>query len=154
MAHDSSRRSTQLSTVELMWLGRPRLSRAIALDGWGTSMLPLTGCICLGMPSARPWEIYGGRPAQGLLATRGADVAILVAETLAALGMPAQIAPGVVAFAMQDVLDQARPAHFDDWSGFSRAASALSRDNLVDYIAAQTAGGPLLPASATEDRQP
>jgi hypothetical protein len=117
-------------------------------------MLPLTGCICVGMPSAQPWEIYRGRPSQGLLATRGADVSIIVADTLATLGLPAQIAPGVIAFAMQEVLDQARPALFDDWSGFSRAASALSRDSLVDYIAAQTAGGPLLPASATEDRQP
>jgi len=154
IAHDGARRSAQLSVVELMWLGRPRLSPAVSLDGWGAAMLPLTGCICLGMPPARPWEIYGGRPSQGLLATRGADVAIVVAETLAALGMPAQIAAGVIAFAMQDVLDQSRPAHFDDWSGFSRAASALSRDRLVDYIAAQTAGGPLQPASATEDRQP
>ena len=30
---------------------------------------------------------------------------------------------------MQEVIDQARPAHFDDWSGFSRAASALTRDS-------------------------
>ena len=154
IAHDGARRASQLSVVELMWLGRPRLSPGISLDSWGASMLPLTGCICLGMPSAQPWEIYRGRPSLGLLATRGSDVSIVVADTLATLGLPAQIAPGVIAFAMQDVLDQARPAHFDDWSGFSRAASALSRDSLVDYIAAQTAGGPLLPASATEDRQP
>jgi hypothetical protein len=106
------------------------------------------------MPAARPWEFYGGRPSQGLLASRGADVSIIVADTLAALGLPAQIAPGVSAFAMLEVLDRARPAHFDDWSGFSRAASAISRDSLIDYIAAQTAGGPLLPATANEDRQP
>lgn len=152
IAHDGTRRSASLSVVELMWLGRPRTS--ISLDGWGAALLPVTGCICLGMPAARPWEFYAGRPSQGLLASRGADVSIIVADTLAALGLPAQIAPGVIAFAMQDVLDQARPAHFDDWSGFSRAASALARDSLIDYIAAQTAGGPLLPATATEDRQP
>jgi hypothetical protein len=55
---------------------------------------------------------------------------------------------------MQEVLDQSRPAYFDDWSGFSRAASALSRDRLIDYIAAQTAGGALLPATASPGRQP
>ena len=89
-----------------------------------------------------------------MLASRGADVSIHVADALAALGLPAQIAPGVIAYAMQEVLDQARPAYFDDWSGFSRAASALSRDNLIDYIAAKTAGGPLLPATRSENRYP
>jgi hypothetical protein len=154
LAHDGARRSEQLSVVELMWLGRPRASAAVSLDGWGAAMLPLSGCVCLAMPTAQPWEVFSGRPSQGLLATRGADVSIVVADTLAALDLPAQIAPGVIAYAMQEVIDQARPAHFDDWSGFSRAASTLSRDNLIDYIAAQTAGGPLLPASSSEDRQP
>jgi len=154
LAHDGARRSEQLSALELMWLGRPRASAAVSLDGWGAAMLPMTGCICLAMPAALPWEVLSGRPSQGLLATRGADVSIVVADTLAALDLPAQIAPGVIAYAMQEVIDQARPAHFDDWSGFSRAASALTRDNLVDYIAAQTAGGPLLPAPSSEDRRP
>jgi hypothetical protein len=126
----------------------------MSLDGWGAAMLPFSGCLCLAMPGPVPWEILGGRPSLGLLATRGADVSIIVADTLAALDLPAQIAPGVIAFAMQEVLDQARPAHFDDWSGFSRAASALTRDSLVDYIAAQTAGGPLLPATSFDDRHP
>jgi hypothetical protein len=153
LAHDGARRSAQLSVLELMWLGRPRAA-AVSLDGWGAAMLPMNGCICLAMPAALPWEALSGRPSQGLLATRGADVSIVVADTLAALDLPAQIAPGVIAYAMQEVIDQSRPAHFDDWSGFSRAASALTRDNLVDYIAAQTAGGPLLPASPSEDRQP
>jgi hypothetical protein len=154
IAHDSARRATQLSLLELMWLGRPRATTGVSLDGWGAAMLPITGCVCLAMPDAQPWEVLAGRPSQGLLATRGADVSILVADTLAALGLPAQIAPGVIAFAMQEVIDQARPAHFDDWSGFSRAATALTRDNLVDYIASQTAGGPLLPATPSDDRHP
>ena len=154
LTHDGARRTAQLSVVELMWLGRPRASAAVSLDGWGAAMLPMNGCVCLAMPTAEPWEVLSGRPSQGLLATRGADVSIIVADTLAALGLPAQIAPGVIAFAMQEVIDQARPAHFDDWSGFSRAASAITRDSLVDYIAAQTAGGPLLPATPSEDRQP
>ena len=76
----------------------------------------------------------------------------MVADTLASLELPAPIAPGVIAFAMQEVIDQARPAHFDDWLEFSRAAIAVSRDRLVDYIAAQTAGGALLPAAKTSDR--
>ena len=117
-------------------------------------MLPLNGCVCLAMPRAQPWEPLVGRPALGLLATRGADVGIMVADTLSALQLPAEIAPGVIAFAMQEVMDQARPAHFDDWPEFSRAALALTRDNIVDYIAAMTAGGPLLPDRLADARQP
>jgi hypothetical protein len=145
-ANDRANVPTQLSLVETMWLGKPRTSASVSLDGWGAAVLPLNGCVCLAMPLARPWEALIGRPSLGLLATRGADVSILVADTLASLQMPAEIAPGVIAFAMQEVMDQARPSHFDDWTAFSRAASAVPRDTLVDFIAAQTAGGPLLPA--------
>jgi hypothetical protein len=151
ITHDRARVSSQLSLLDIMWIGKPRASEAVALDPWGAAVMPLNGCLCLAMPRAQPWESLIGRPALGLLATRGADVGILVAETLASLKMPAEIAPGVIAFAMQEVMDQARPAHYDDWSEFGRAAIAVSRDRLVDYIAAQTAGGALLPAK-TGDR--
>jgi hypothetical protein len=117
-------------------------------------MLPLTGCMCLSMPRAEPWEELAGRPSLGLLATRGADVAILVADTLADLKLPAELAPGVIAYAMQDVISDAQPAHFDDWPEVSRAAAALTRDRLSDYIAAQAAGGPLVPLPQTHDRRP
>ncbi len=152
IVHDRERVPMQLSLVDMMWIGKPRMSDAIALDAWGAAVMPLNGCLCLAMPRAQPWEALIGRPALGLLATRGADVAILVADTLASLKMPAELAPGVIAFAMQEVMDQARPAHFDDWPEFSRAAIAVPRDRLVDYIAAQTAGGALMPAK-TGDRQ-
>jgi hypothetical protein len=150
--HERDRVSSQLSLVELMWLGKPRAAAMASLDAWGAAMLPLNGCVCLAMPRPAPWENLIGRPSLGLLATRGADVAILVADTLASLKMPAEIAPGVIAYAMQEVVDQAQPAHFDDWPGFSRAATAVTRDRLVDYIAAQAAGGPLLPAKTAANR--
>ena len=153
MAHEPAKRMSQLSLVELMWLGRPRQTATIRLDAWGAAALPLNGCGCLAMPRAQAWEFYSGRPSSGLLATRGADVSLMVADTLASLELPAQIAPGVIAFAMQEVLDQAWPAHPDDWSGFSRAASSINRNALVDFIAAQTAGGPLLPPSAARGQQ-
>jgi hypothetical protein len=148
--HDRAQIPAQLSLLELMWLGKPRITETISLDGWGAAALPLTGCLCLVMPRPQPWESLIGRPALGVLATRGADVAILVAETLAALNMPAELAPGVIAYAMQEVVDEARPAYFDDWTGFSRATRAVSKDRLTDYIAAQAAGGALLPAVADD----
>ncbi len=150
VTHDREHVPVHLSLVELMWLGKPRITETLSLDEWGAAVLPLTGCLCLAMPPAQPWESLVGRPSLGLLATRGADVGILVADTLASLKMPAQIAPGVMAFAMQEVVEQAHPAHFDDWSGFSRATLGIPRDRLVDYIAAQTAGGALLPAKADD----
>jgi hypothetical protein len=153
IAHEPAQRMSQLSLVELMWLGRPRQTATLSLDGWGAAAWPLTGCGCLAMPRPQPWEFYTGRPSVGLTATRGADVSLLVADTLASLELPAQIAPGVIAYAMQEVLDHAWPAHTDDWSGFSRAAASISRDTLVDYIAAQTAGGSLLPAPVARGRQ-
>jgi hypothetical protein len=151
--NDRDNLATQLSLVETMLLGKPRASAALALDGWGAAVLPLNGCLCLAMPRARPWEVLSGRPSLGLLATRGADVSIMIADALSALKLPSQLAPGVIAYAMQEVLDQARPAFFDDWPEFSRAAVALKRDMVVDYIAAQTAGGALLPARLAQDRQ-
>jgi hypothetical protein len=148
--HDRQQVPLQLSMLELMWLGKPRISEAVALDGWGAAALPLTGCLCLTMPAAGPWETLMGRPALGVLATRGADVGILVAETLATLKMPAEIAPGVIAYVMQEVVDEARPAYFDDWTGFIRATRAVTKDRLADYIAAQAAGGALMAATADD----
>ena len=156
-AYDRERLSSQLSLLETMWLGKPRMIEAIDLDSWGAAALPWNGCLCLLMPRPVPWETLTGRPSLGLLATRGADVAILVAEALAAAKLPSELAPGVIAYAMQEVMDQARPAYFDDWPEFTRAASGISRDALADYIAAQAAGGALLPARSSDnhnDRTP
>ena len=153
LTQDPGRSSSALSLVELLWLGAPRPSAAAPLDPWGAATLPLTGCPCLQMPRAAAWEDLAGRPSQGGMATRAADVSLLVAEALATRKLPASLAPGIVALAMQDVLDAAHPAYFDDWSGFTRAATALPPAKLDDYIAASTAGGPLIPVPRT-DRSP
>ena len=105
----------------------------------------LEGCLCLAMPRRAHWESLSGRPAAGILATRGADVGLLIAEALAHLRLPASIAPGVAALAMQDVLDATIPAYFDDWSQFGRAATTIPAHRIVDYVAALTAGGSFLP---------
>ena len=152
-ANDRARLPAQLSPVETMWLGKPRASAALSLEGWGAAVLPLNGCVCLAMPRAIPWENLGGRPALGVLGTRGADIPILVAELLASLQLPAEIAPGIIAFAMQHVVDSAQPSYYDDWPGVTRAATSISRNAFVDYIAAQAAGGPLLPERRGNARQ-
>jgi hypothetical protein len=151
VVHDRDALPTLLSPVETMWLGKPIATAA--LDTWGAATFPLSGCLCLAMPRPRPWEPLSGRPSLGLLATRGADVAILVADALAAAKLPAELAPGVIAFAMQEVMDNARPSYMDDWTEFTRAAFAIPHEAFADFIAAQTAGGGLLPAKDAEDRQ-
>lgn len=146
--HERERAADQLALVELLWLGAPRAADSIALDPWGAAVLPLTGCLCLELPRPGEWGLVAGRPAAGLLAARSADVTIRVAEVLAELRLPASLAPGVTAFAMQEVMDRARPAYHGDWLAFSRAVRGLPRERIIDYIAALTAGGPLQPVRA------
>jgi hypothetical protein len=153
LENDPARVDEQLTLIDLLWLGTPQGASLAPLDAWGAAALGLRACLCLEMPRRGQWESLSGRPAAGILATRGADVGLLVAEALARLRLPASLAPGVAAFAMQDVLDAAQPAYFDDWSQFGRAAAAISNDRIVDYVAALTAGGPLLPVTESR-RQP
>jgi hypothetical protein len=146
--------ASQISLLELMWLGRPRITERVAIDAWGASALPATGCMCLEMPRRVSWEFLAGRPSVGLLASRGADVALLIAEELAERQLPAALAPSLLAFAMQDALDATQPAYFDDWSEFGRAAQSIPKERFLDYVAALTAGGPLLPLETNNGKRP
>jgi hypothetical protein len=134
-----------LSLVETLWIG----GGAGEVDEWGAAVQPLSGCLCLRMPQPIAWETLAGRPAAGLIATLGADVNLRLADALAARRLPAALLPAVLAFAMQDILDEAQPAYYDDWPAFSRVARGLPDHRIDDYIAALAAGGPLLPASGT-----
>jgi hypothetical protein len=147
--HDPGAAASRFSLPELFWLGAPRRAAIQSLDAWGAAALPLTGCMCLQMPAARAWEEMSGRPATGLLATQAVDISLLVADALSSLQLPASLAPAILSFAAQDVLDRAEPAYADDWTAFGQAARTLTRDHLTDYIAALTANGPLVPAAAS-----
>jgi hypothetical protein len=50
-----------------------------------------------------------------------------------------------MALATQDVLDAYRPAYIDDWTAMIAAVRSLSDRRFVDYVAALTSGGPLVP---------
>ena len=147
VANEPERLGEQLAPVELFWLGTRADSGVEELNEWGAVALPSVGCLCLQIPPRGPWEPLSGRPSAGILATRGADVGLLVAAALAKFDLPSALAPGVAAYAMQDVLDASQPAYFDDWSQFGRAALTLSVDRFADYVAALTSGGALLPAT-------
>jgi hypothetical protein len=151
LEHEGEQVLSRFSLVDLFWLGSPR-AKARHYDAWGAASTPLDGCLCLRMPSAEPWEARAGRTASGHLATRGVDVGLRVAEFLSEAKLPTALAPRILAYAMQDVLDQAQLAYFDDWPTFERTARDLPRERLIDYVAALAAGGALIPVIQPETR--
>jgi hypothetical protein len=69
-----------------------------------------------------------------------------IARILAELKLPAPLASSVMAYAMRDFLDHAKPAHGADIGAFVRQARALDRRAVEDYLGAIAAVGPLRPA--------
>ena len=118
--------------------------RATDLSPWGTASL-VTGCLCLRMPRARIPELVLGRPADGIVGARSADLMLRVAILLSELKLPAALASPVLAFAMRDFLDAVRPQHAADFEAFDRQAVALDRAAVEDYLGAIAAVGALRP---------
>jgi hypothetical protein len=81
-------------------------------------------------------------------------VSVQVAEALKSLNVPAAVAPGVLQFALQEAIDHTEPAHSADGSAFPRAAAALTRNQIIDFVAAQTAGGALIPDAQGQAPEP
>jgi hypothetical protein len=134
--------ASEFTVLELYRLGGGRGAPA-----WGTAALPIDGCWCLRFPEPRAAEDVAGRPFTGQMATLLADVTLRAAEALAARRLPAVLTRDVVAFAMQDVLDRARPAYFDDWLAVTDAVRGLTETQFDDYVAALTVAGPLVPVA-------
>ncbi len=147
LVHAPSEAATYFNPLELFWLGAG--AAAGEFHEWGGPALPSMGCLCLQMPRPSPSENIAGRPTSGLLATRAVDAHLRIVSVLATLKLSATLTPAVLAFALQDVLDESQPAYLDDWQAFGAAAKALSTERIVDYIAALTADGPLVPVSAS-----
>lgn len=147
LAHAPDEAASYFAPLELFWLGAG--GSVEEFHTWGGPALPSTGCLCLDMPRPSPFETFAGRPTSGLLASRAVDPQLKIVSELSRLKLPASLTPAVLAFALQDVLDDALPAYLDDWHAFGAAANALSSERIVDYIAALTAGGPLVPVSTS-----
>lgn len=140
LARDAARVPGAFTTLELF-----RLGGGTPAPAWGAAAEALDGCFCLRLPDHTAWEEYTGRASTGQLATQLADVTLRTAEALSARHLPALLTRDVAAFAMQDVIDLARPAYFDDWLSLAFAARDLKDDRFDDYVAALTAAGPLVP---------
>ena len=143
IAHDAARVATMFSLTELLSLGGG--FTAGSLDAWGMSAVPTDGCVCTRLRAPGGWWNLAGRPQVGLLATTVADVNLRVAVLLHDLNLPAALARDVLTAAVQDYIDDVRPSDHDDWLTLVRAAQAISRDRVEDYVAAITSGGALVP---------
>jgi hypothetical protein len=129
--------------------------RPADFDAWGMSMLGVQGCVCSRLTPPGRWSTLLGRPPLGLTASALPDLNLHVATMLKDMRLPAAIAKVVLAGAMQDFIDESRPSDDGDWLTLARAARAFTREKMEDYIAAATAGGPLMPdlgRSGPQDR--
>ncbi len=153
--HEPARLAELFSLTELLILGGATLGPD--LDSWGTSALHLHGCVCTRLIPTSWWRLLAGRPQHGLMASLVADVNLRIAEALANLRLPAALASHVLAFAVQDFIDEVAPTDPNDWLALTRSAQRLSRIKIEDYVAAAAAvGGPLVPVDdpSAGDRRP
>ena len=145
-ASDPATVAGYFSLVEVLGLGLAG-SAAPDLDGWGPSMRPIDGSLEQRLPLRLHWRAMAGYPGLNLLSTRVADLQLRVAEWLAERQLPAALAPGVMAFAMWDVVMNTQMVDSDDWIPVFRAVQGVSPDRIGDYVAALAADGPLVPAT-------
>jgi hypothetical protein len=150
VAHAPERTARFFSLGELYWLGGGApLQRPHA---WGIFALSDAGCLCLRFPAPAPWEDALGLSGAGTLATRVPDLALRIAELLSELRLPSILARDTLAYATEEFLTLAQPAHPDDWTAMMDQAKALGRERVEDYISALTAAGPLVPGDGSADR--
>ena len=142
LANEPARTPALLTLTELLVLGG---GRPADLDAWGMEMLVTQGCLCSRLTPPGRWPTLLGRPQLGLTASGMADLHLHVAMMLKELQLPAALAKVVLSAAVQDFLDEVKPTDDADWLTLVRAARALTRERIEDYIAGATAAGPLVP---------
>jgi len=143
--HEPGRVPDYFSLADLARVGEAQAAPGSAHDSWGAAWLETEGCLCLRYPPPGLRELLAGRMGTSLVTEQFADLPLRVAESLADLGLPAQLARFVMALAAQDVLDAYQPAYIDDWSALTAAVRRLSAGRFEDYVSALTSGGPLVP---------
>jgi hypothetical protein len=139
-----------LSLAELLALGGGWTSD---LNSWGMSAMTTSGCLCIRLMAPGRWRTLAGRPALGLTAAVLPDLNFHVAIILKQLELPSQLAKIVLSAAVQDFIDEAKPSDDGDWLTLSRAARAMTRERIEDYVAAATASGPLMPDTNSTPQQ-
>jgi hypothetical protein len=152
LTNDPEQTPSFFSLGELLYLGNP--SPAAHLNAWGVAADTSDGCICTRLARPGQWRLAIGRLTNGTVATQVSDVNLRVALALADLKLPAALAKGVLAAAMQDYVDQVKPLHPDDWLTLVRWARSVSNERIQDYVAGLTANGPLIPDASNAGVNP
>jgi hypothetical protein len=117
-----------------------------ALEAWGASGMQAFGCLCTRFIAPDTWRLLAGRPQMALAAAAVPDLNLRIAAMLAELRLPAILAKPVLASAVQDFIEDAAPVDGSDWWALSRAARAVSRERIEDYVAAAASiDGALVP---------
>jgi hypothetical protein len=144
-ANEPDQKLALLSLSELFVLGGGVVSE---IDGWGTAMTSVWGCLCGRMPAPNAWRLLTGRPQAGVLGTSVPDVMLKVATGLHELDLPAGVAKSVLSTAMQQFVDTVQPNDGNDWLALVRGALSITRERLEDFVAAAAVvGGPLVPVT-------
>ena len=153
LEHEPQTVAQQFTLVELLELGGG--AKGADLDAWGTSAIHSDGCICTELPNVRGWRLLDGRPQFPMMAATMGDFNLAMALMLREMNLPALLAKPILAVAMQDFIDELSPANGNDWWSLSRAAQALRRQRVEDYVAVAAAvGGPLVPDETVSSRLP
>ncbi len=142
LAHEPDRVPAFLSPSELFRLGR---GDAATLHAWGAPAGARTGCLCLQMPDRRPLDSLAGRWDAASVASAFPDLNLRLAELLAELRMPPQLLAAVLAPATLDFVEKATSRDPDDRRGLVEFVQALRPEQVEEYLALLTAGGPLVP---------
>ena len=141
--HEPERLEGMFTLAELVRIGEPG---AALPEAFGTPTLPLDTRLRLAWRGSEPWEPYSGRPSLGLLASLTPDLPLRIAEFTVLAELPPEVYPGVLAFAVQDLIDAADLTSSEDWLGLVRYAGVLTRERFEGYVSALVDLGILSPA--------
>ena len=141
--HDPERIERMFTLAELARIGGPGTALP---DGFGTPTLALDTRLRLAWRASEPWEPFSGRPSLGLLASLTPELPLRIAELTVLAELPPEVYPGVLAFAVQDLIDSADLTSSEDWLGLVHHAGALTRERFDDYVSALAGLGILSPA--------
>jgi hypothetical protein len=143
--HERERIAALWSLAEIVRLGGDDTPGAEDFDAFGSSMWSVRGQLACRFPWRQPWATFAGRKGVRVVAGLVPDLAIAVADALAALKLPARLSVGVLAVVTQEMLDTVRVNHDDDWLALIGQARRLSGHSFEGYVATLTDDGPLIP---------
>lgn len=144
LVHDREPLAAFFSLGELAYLGEPAGGR---WDAWGAPDPTLAG-LRLRQPGPRPLDDSSGRRPEPALAESFVDLGVRIAVHLSERGLPASLAPALLATLLPDLFLEARPVAPDDRLALDAWTRDQPAERLDDAVASLVGRGPLQPAEA------